>query len=829
MSTCRGKLAATTALLALAATAPSGPSAQDLAVYSPHLTCDDSSASVPQNTTLVTQLPCSDTGLLGELAAGHIRTVAGSGAQGWTGDGGTATEATLNQPEGVVVDRAGNLYIADSFNHLIRRVDASTGIITTIAGVGEPGFGGDGGPASEALLSEPRRVALDAAGHLFFTDFGNHRIRRIDLGTGIITTVVGGGTVSADGVPATEATGFFNMRGGLAFDAAGHLFLVDEDRIRRVSAGEDGLLTGAPDEIITTVAGVLSPGFSGDEGPAFSAQFWSPNDLAFDPLGNLYIADTLNHRVRRVTPGTDGLLSGADDEIVTTFAGGGELTEDGIPATSASLFRPVGVTTDSSGDVFLGAFSPHGLRRVDAMTGLISTVAGGGDAVGEDIPAATAALNGYYWFDVDVEGNLFIAEWGSHRIRAVRLAPPFTYEIVEAPSHGLANVSADGELQYEPNSDFVGSDTITFRARDAVGRPSPTATLAITITPSPDADVAVAVTALPSSGVSAEGKITYTVVVTNHGPAEATRVVLTDTLPTGINLSFVTVTPSQGTCGQNLGLVTCDIGPIANDATAAVTIVVHPLTTATKTNTASVAADQFDPDTANNTHSLTSALTTVVLTDLRLIQTDSPDPVVEGRTLTYQLTVTNLQNSCANDVIVSDTLPLNVNLVSVTPSHGTCSGLSCNVGRLCPGESAAITIVVTPTATGTLVNSATVQDRASDPAGNNTARATTKVVPVTVVLNVAETVGVSDSVRLLPAALIKVSETVIVSDTPLVIPPVVLKVSESVGVSDGVRAIPPVVIRVSESVRATDGVTLLPSIVIRVTERVTVTDSPVVR
>lgn len=824
MNTRRRKLGALSALLALASIAPSGPSAQDLPIYSPHLACSGSSASAPQNTTLITQLPCEDTGLLRDVATGNIRTVAGNGTLGWTGDGGIATEATLNQPEGVVVDRSGNLYIADSFNHLIRRVDASTGIITTIAGIGEPGFGGDGGPASEAQLSQPRGMALDAAGHLFFSEVGNRRIRRIDAGTGIITTVVGGGQISLDGVPATEVTGFFNLRGRLAFDAAGDLFFVDADRIRRVSAGEDGLLTGALDEIITTVAGVGTSGFSGDDGPARSAEFWSPFDLDFDPLGNLYIADTLNHRVRRVAPGSDGLLRGDEDEIVTTVAGGGESTDDGIPATSALLFRPVGVSVDPSGNVHFTAMLLTNLRRIDALTGVISTVAGGGNALGEDIPAATAALGGYFAFDFDVEGNVFIPEWSAHRIRAVHLSTPFTYEIVEGPSHGLASLSADGELQYEPNSDFVGDDTITFRARDAVGRPTPTATLSITVT-AVDADVAVAMTALPVSGVSEEGKITYTVTVTNHGPADATNVSLLDVLPNGINLRYVTLAPSQGTCSQTQNVVTCVLGSIANDATATVSIVVHPLTTGAMTNSVSVSADPLDPDTLNNATSVSSAVTTVLLTDLRIVQIDSPDPVVAGKPLTYRLTVTHLTNTCANDVVVSDLLPQTVDLLSVTPSQGTCTGLSCNLGRMCPGESATITIVVTPTDAGTLVNTAIVQDRPSDPAANNMATATTRVVPATVVLNVAETVGVSDSIQLLPAAMINVSENVVVSDRPLVVPPVVLSVSESVTVSDGVAVVPPVIIGVSESITVGDAVGMLPAVLLRVSESVSVLDA----
>jgi YVTN family beta-propeller protein len=444
------------------------------------LHCADLSASIQEDTTLELSLNCREGGHLDGLEVGYVRTVAGSGIQGWSGDVGPATEAALNQPEGVAVDDLGNLYVADTLNNVIRRVDAATGIIATIAGLGDPGFGGDFGPAVQAVLFYPRRLAFDAAGHLFFTDIGNRRIRRIDAVTGIITTVVGGGTeAGTDGIAATEATGFFNLE-GLAFDAAGDLFLVDANRVRRVARGADDFITGDVDEIITTVVGFGDPGFSGDGGPASSAQFWSPSDLAFDPAGNLYIADTLNDRVRRVAAGNDGVISGADDEIVTTFAGGGELTDDGIPATSAFLFHTVGVTVDRSGNVFVGAV--QGLRRVDAVTGIISTVVGGGDAQGEDIPAATARLNGSRALDTDAEGNLFIAEWAAHRIRVVRLAPPaLTYEVVDPPSNGSVTVSGNGTLEYQPHAGFVGEDQLTFRALNRTGQASEPATLYITV------------------------------------------------------------------------------------------------------------------------------------------------------------------------------------------------------------------------------------------------------------------------------------------------------------------------------------------------------------
>jgi sugar lactone lactonase YvrE len=225
-----------------------------------------------------------------DASTGIITTVAGNGIPGYSGDGGPATSASLSGPSGVVVDATGNLLIADSSNYRIRRVDASTGIITTVAGNGIRGFSGDGGPATSASLS-PIGVAVDATGNLFIADTGNHRIRRVDESTGIITTVAGNGIrgFSGDGGPATSAS--LNYPTGVAVDGSGNLFIADaaNNRIRWVDAS-----TG----IITTVAGNGMPDYSGDGGPATSASLNGPSGVVVDAAGNLFIADNDNKRIR---------------------------------------------------------------------------------------------------------------------------------------------------------------------------------------------------------------------------------------------------------------------------------------------------------------------------------------------------------------------------------------------------------------------------------------------------------------------------------------------------------------------------------------------------
>ncbi len=265
---------------------------------------------------------------------GVISTVAGNEIRGFSGDGGLATSASLNLPRGVAFDTAGNLYIADWLNQRIRKVSPG-GIISTVAGNGERGFSGDGGPAISASLNQPFGIAVDATDNLYIADRFNHRIRKVSPG-GIISTVAGNGErgFSGDGGPATSTS--LNRPLGVTVDAADNLYIADTDnhRIRKVSPGG----------IITTVAGTGEAGFSGDEGPATSALLNLPQSVTVDAAGNLYIADTQNNRIRKVSA----------DGIMTTVAGNGDLgfSGDGGLATSASLNLPRGVAVDTVGNLY---------------------------------------------------------------------------------------------------------------------------------------------------------------------------------------------------------------------------------------------------------------------------------------------------------------------------------------------------------------------------------------------------------------------------------------------------------------------------------------------
>jgi sugar lactone lactonase YvrE len=361
-----------------------------------------------------------------DAATGIITTVAGNGINTFAGDGGAATSASLSHPNGVALDASGNLYIADYGNSRIRKVAAATGIITTVTGNGVFGFAGDGGAATSASLSSPIGVALDGSGNLYIVDYLNHRIRKVTAATGIITTVAGNGSpaFAGDGGAATSAS--LNYPSGVALDASGNLYIADyfNRRIRKVTAA-----TG----IITTVAGNGSFGFAGDDGAATSASLERPTGVALDASGNLYIADTFNYRIRKVD---------AASGIITTVAGNGNATfaGDGGAATSASLYGPTGVALDASGNLYIADRSNQRIRKVDAASGIITTVAGNGFSgfAGDDGAATSASLNEPFGVALDASGNLYIADNYNHRIRMADAASGIITTVVGNGFSGFA-------------------------------------------------------------------------------------------------------------------------------------------------------------------------------------------------------------------------------------------------------------------------------------------------------------------------------------------------------------------------------------------------------
>ncbi|MDR2334034.1 MAG: putative Ig domain-containing protein [Burkholderiaceae bacterium] len=360
-------------------------------------------------------------------SGGVITTVAGNGNFGFGGDGAAATAAQLYNPFGVAVDSSGNLFIADYGNHRIRKVDPG-GIISTVAGNGSVGFGGDGAAATAAQLSFPSGVAVDSSGNLFIADYGNNRIRKVDT-SGIIKTVAGNGSggFGGDGLAATAAQLYHPS--GVAVDNSGNLFIADlyNHRVRKLDTGG----------VITTVAGNGNFGFGGDGAAATAAQLFYPISVAVDSSGNLFIADQSNQRIRKVD--TSGLISTVGGNGGSGFGG------DGAAATAAQLYNPRGVAVDSSGNLFIGDYGNNRIRKVDPG-GVISTVAGNGNfGFGGDGAAATAAqLSIPSGVTLDSSGNLFIADYGNHRIRKVDapdIAPLAPTQVVATAGDGQALLS----------------------------------------------------------------------------------------------------------------------------------------------------------------------------------------------------------------------------------------------------------------------------------------------------------------------------------------------------------------------------------------------------
>lgn len=398
-----------------------------------------------------------------DLKARLIQTVAGTGDSGWSGDGASALAACLNEPKSLTLDAEGNLFIADSENHVVRKVDKKTNCIRTIVGyiqgVGswakpvsltpvaegmdddpfaECGtvkshaftqqtdlsgtvryvvtgtaaakrFGGDGGPADQALLNFPTALAVDLGGHLYIADTLNHRVRRVDAVTGVITTVAGLGQprCSGDGGSAVEAG--LNEPAALAVSRVGVLYIADQsnNRVRAVD-----LASG----VIRTVAGTGIAAYNGDGVAATETGLAGPGGLALASDGTLFIADSFNGRIRAVDPVTGF--------IRTVVGDGGEYRYQGPDEPpSSSLSRPSGIVLDEQGNLFFTDSDNHLVRRWDRTTGRIERIAGVGVANygGDEGAALEASLSYPFGIVMDRAGHLLVADTFNHRIRAITL------------------------------------------------------------------------------------------------------------------------------------------------------------------------------------------------------------------------------------------------------------------------------------------------------------------------------------------------------------------------------------------------------------------------
>jgi len=449
-------------------------------------------------------------------------------------------------------------------------------IIRTVAGNGEEASTGDGGPATEASLAGPADVVADSAGNFYVAELFGSRVRKVDT-SGVITAFAGTGEYgyNGDGIPATQA--HLNATQGLAVDGSGNVYIADTEnqRIRKVDTSG----------IITTVAGTGEFGYNSDDIPATEAMLAGPYGVSLDSDGNLYIADTNNGRVRKVD--TSG--------IITTVAGDGnpwELGEDGIPATESHVRWPVDVDVDSAGNVFIA--EDGRVRKVDATTQFITTVAGNGDGYadfnGDGIPATDASVDPQ-GVSVDAAGNLYIADASHNRVR--RVDPSGIISTAAGggrPEDGLgdggpptqARLNNPLGLDVDETLGLLIADLFNNRIRQVVAVP----------------DLMLVVKSDAPDPLNIDQNLTYTIQVTNNSAGPATGVTLTDTLPASV--SFGSATATQGTCTESGGTVTCALGEMAAGASAIATIAVTPTTPGLITNTASVRANEADPFPGNN-------------------------------------------------------------------------------------------------------------------------------------------------------------------------------------------------------------------------------------
>lgn len=363
-----------------------------------------------------------------------ITTIAGNGVGTgtYTGDGGPATDAGMDGPSGVTMDRAGNLYITEFNNHVVRKV-STTGIISTIAGTGTNGYNGDGIPATAARLYRAADVVIDDSGKVYIADGSNYRVRRIELND-TISTYAGNGTTgfSGDGGSATMAQ--LSVTYGIVMDKNGNLYIANQStqRIRKVTPGG----------IISTIAGNGSTAYTGDGGPATNAGIYNPHGMAIDRKGNLYVAEIQHNCIRKID--TFG--------IITTVAGTGVFgySGDGGAATAATLRGPNGVAVDTIGNLYIADCSSHRIRKVDTF-GIITTFAGNGtNGFGGDGGAASAAMLSYpVHVYIDSAGAIYVTDNGNDRVRKIIFPTPTQQTLPAVKDLAIYPVPMSNELIIE--------------------------------------------------------------------------------------------------------------------------------------------------------------------------------------------------------------------------------------------------------------------------------------------------------------------------------------------------------------------------------------------
>ena len=423
-----------------------------MAAQAPNISYTGVAPTYPLNVAISPLMPMNTGGVVAGIAgiAGAVTTLAGSGAYGYAD--GTGTSAQFSYPSGVAVDGAGNVYVGDTYNQRIRKI-SPLGVVSTLAGSGTPGYAD--GPGTSAQFADPFGVAVDGAGNVYVADTDNQRIRKISP-LGVVTTLVGSGTPGyADG---TGTSAQFNRPRGVAVDGAGNVYVGDtyNHRIRKIS----------PTGVVSTLAGSGTLGYA--DGPGTSAQFKYPYSVAVDGIGNVYVADPYDHRIRKISP----------TGVVSTLAGSGTLGYADGAGAAAQFSYPFGVAVDGAGNVYVGDPYNHSIRKISPL-GVVSTLAGSGTPGYADGAGAAAQFSFPLGVAVDGAGNVYVGDHYNHRIRKIS---QYGFSINPALPAGLS-LDGSGTISGTPTV-ATASTTYTITGTNAGGSSTTTITFAVALLPS---------------------------------------------------------------------------------------------------------------------------------------------------------------------------------------------------------------------------------------------------------------------------------------------------------------------------------------------------------